>query len=175
MIKIFLIIAIILGCAYLGRLFSKSLEIRTDIIKSFSQDIVLFKNLIFSEGRDLLFALNKMSVKGDYFLSNLYFKTYKSIEDNPSADVEKCWSNIISENDKENGRTYIKEDDLDKINAFGSVLSLLRHSASINIIDSYLKELNDYIEIQQTEQVKKTKIYSKMGLLGGLFIGIILI
>jgi len=175
MIKIILLFGVIIGCAYLGKLFSKSGEIRVLVLNDFLHDLCLFKNLVMLERRDVISALKKMGNQNGCFFCDLYIDIIKKIEKAPNIDITACWHQISADSKNENGREYLKEKDHDKINDFGGILTSFRHAVSADVIDRHIGDLSDYIDMQQKEQTKKTKIYNKLGLIIGLFLGIILI
>jgi|GEM_PF-2164466 len=173
--KILLILFVVIGCAFIGRLFSKSLEIRIESLKEFYRDIQFFKSLVVDEGRELLTALNAMGRKNERFIEHIYIDTKIRIEKNPGMDISSAFENSMVERQMKFGIEHLKAEDIELFSSFGRVLSTIRHSAGKNSIDVYLKELEMHIDVQQEEQKKKTKIYNRMGLLVGLFIGIILL
>lgn len=175
MIKIISLLFVVIACGYIGKLFSKSLEIRSEILNNYLKDIIFFKNMVMVEGRDILTALKKTGSSSECFLCEGYKNTSFLIDENPSLDVSECWNVSLQKIESNEDKEHLKENDFKMIINFGKVLSLLRHSVSDNVIEKQIKDLENYIESQEKEMNKKTKIYNRMGLVIGLFIGIILI
>ncbi|MDF2951843.1 MAG: hypothetical protein K0S18_1426 [Anaerocolumna sp.] len=171
-IKIIGCILIITSCTGMGWYFSSELKNRISDLRDLRKIIILLRGDIRYANTPLPEAVQALSVRqeGKYkvFLSEIAEK----LNELGGKSFQSIWKETI---DKKLDNTSLSKKDLEHLGQLGENLGYLDKDMQINTLDLYLSQIEEEIK-ELTRNVKeKTYLYNSLGVMGGIFITIIML
>lgn len=172
MVKLTGAILVIASCSFLGFYFSLELKTRIDDLKELKKIIILLRGDIQYANTPLPEAVQALSKrhKGKYkmFLKNI---SSRLLELNGKSFAE-IWKEGVARDLLESS---LSKEDFELINQLGESIGYLDKKMQINTLDLYLEEIEEIIEDLSQTVKEKTHMYNSLGIMGGIFIIIILL
>jgi stage III sporulation protein AB len=171
-IKVIGCILIITSSAGMGWYFSSELKNRISDLRELKKIIFLLRGDIRYANTPLPEAVQALSIRHDgkykKFLNNISEKL------NELGGISFCdiWKEAVLK-DLEN--TSLGKKDLANLAQFGENLGYLDKDMQINTIDLYLSQIEDEIKDLSKNVKEKSYLYNSLGVLGGIFITIIML
>ena len=166
LLKLIGIVLVIIACTGIG--YSKSWEMKKQLeeLEILEHIFSLLKNeMDYSHGTfDELFMKIGEKFPGKY--GNWLLNLGKRLQKKDKYLFADIWSDSIMQ-DLDN--TYLREEDLKEIETLGTSLGYLES------IELYIKQLEYEIEIRREEYRSKRKLCQSMGIMGGVFLVILLL
>ncbi|BCJ95721.1 stage III sporulation protein SpoAB [Anaerocolumna cellulosilytica] len=165
-------VLILTSSAGMGWYFSSELKGRIQDLRDLKRLIFLLRGDIRYANTPLPEAVQALSVRHD----GKYKKFLANIADrlNELGGISFCtiWKEAVG---KELGNTSLSKKDLNNLAQFGENLGYLDKDMQINTIDLYISQLEDEIKDISKNVKEKSYLYNSLGILGGIFITIIML
>lgn len=172
MIKLIGALLVITSCTALGFYFSKELKTRISDLTELKKLLVLFRGDIQYTNTPLPEAIQTLSKRhnGTYkkFLENMS-KRLLELNGESFADI---WKDGVK-NDLLH--TSLIKEDYKLLNQLGESIGYLDKDMQINTLNLYLEQIEDTIKELSTSVKEKSHLYNSLGVMGGIFITIILL
>ncbi|MDF2472414.1 MAG: hypothetical protein K0R92_100 [Lachnospiraceae bacterium] len=171
-IKIIGCILIITSCTGMGWYFSSELRNRIADLKELKKIIILLRGDIRYANTPLPEAVQALAIRqeGKYklFLSEIADR----LKELGGISFQTIWKETI---EKKLDNTSLSKKDLEYLGQLGENLGYLDKDMQINTLDLYLSQIEEEIK-ELTRNVKeKTYLYNSLGVMGGIFITIIML
>ncbi len=171
-IKVIGCILILTSSAGMGFYFSSELKNRIIDLKELKKIIFLLRGDIRYANTPLPEAVQALSLRHDgkykTFLSNIAERL------NELGGISFCtiWKEAVA---KELNDTSLSKKDLAGLGQFGENLGYLDKDMQINTIDLYISQIEEEIKDLSHNVKQKSYLYNSLGILGGIFITIIML
>ncbi len=171
-IKILGCILILASSAGIGFFFSGELRNRIADLKELKKLIFLLRGDIRYANTPLPEAVQAMSVRHDGKYK--HFLTVIAQRLNELGGVSFCsiWKNAV---EKELGKTSLSKKDLADLGQLGENLGYLDKEMQINTLDLFISQVEEEITDLSRNVKEKSYLYNSLGVLGGIFITLIML
>lgn len=166
--KLFLCIAIIAVCTYIGRLMAQRITQRYEYLMSYQADILQLTERIIVLKMPLSSALS-FAEKSD--IKKLFWECARVLERSPQTSFEKLWADAVNGNTK----SFLSKEDVSIIVGAGAAIENLCKNPSKEQADLYKQRLNSYLAGVEEDKQKKCKLFTTSGVLFGLLIALLII
>ncbi len=166
--KLVLCLLIVILSAYIGRLFSKKASQRLIFFREYYSAVVYLTDRIIGLCLELCKALDA-SCEND--IHKFFMQCSKSLKNSPSKRFSLIWK----KNFNEAKYTFLTKEDKRIILDGGEAVETLCKNPSEKQARAYVQRLSAYITEMETEKRKKCRLYNSAGVLGGLFIALMVI
>lgn len=172
MLKMAGLLLIIMSSSALGFTYSRQLSQRVRQLKSLQHIALLLKAEIDYGNASLPEAMETIAAKEqppfNYFLESMAQKL-NSHTQQPLAQLYE------EEVQKQLAPTSLKEKDLFEFSQLGKGLGYLDKGQQLRTLELYLKEVGREIQEAMDELPQKQKLFRSLGVMGGLFLAILII
>jgi len=172
MIKAIGIVIIILTSSGLGFIYANDLKKRILQMKSLKKIIIMLDGEIKYANAQLPEAFYSMSKRLEQPFAEFFLKVSEELRAFEGATFREVWNRHVETN-LDQTRLTIKDKSL--LKSLGENMGYLDREMQHNSITLYLEQLEKEIEEAECEVQTKTKVYHSLGVMGGLFLAIILI
>lgn len=162
---------VVLSCTIAGICYGKKIVYRIEELEQIQRAMTMLKNQIEFFATPLPEALKEIGLKNGCIIGNLFLRTAKEMEKREGERGEKIWKEAVLNWEKS---TYLDKQDIDAVICFGSSIGYLdreQQKASICLLLQYIEITLEQLQGQKGQQ---QKLYSSMGILGGLLIVVVL-
>ena len=163
---------VISSCSALGFYFSSELKTRIDNLKELKKLLILLRGDIQYANTPLPEAVQALAKRheGTYkrFLNNISSRLLELNGESFAA----IWKEGVS---KDLLRTSLVKEDHALLNQLGESIGYLDKNMQINTLDLYLEQIEVIINDLSQSVKDKTHLYNSLGIMGGIFITIILL
>jgi stage III sporulation protein AB len=171
-IKIIGCVLILTSSAGMGLYFSGELKNRINDLKELKKIIFLLRGDIRYANTPLPEAVQALSVRHDGKYKKFLQKISERLYELGGVSFCTIWKEAVS---KELDNTSLNKKDLAALGQFGENLGYLDKDMQINTIDLYLEQIEEEIKDLSHNVKQKTYLYNSLGILGGIFITIIML
>lgn len=171
-LKIIGSIFIITSSSAIGVYFSNRIKERVEDLKLLKRDMFILKGDIRYAKATLPESLDGIAErnKGKFYL---FFRTVADqLLSGEGYSFQEIWSDAVKEH---LNTTCMSEKDKMYFASLGENLGYLDKEMQINTIDLYLARLDEEIESASKAVLEKAKLYNILGIIGGIFITIIML
>lgn len=162
---------VVLSSAGIGLYFSKEIKSRIDDLKELKKLIGLLRGDIRYQRTPLPEAISVVAKRNSGCYTVFFEKVSERLTQFTGSTFSEIWKEAVAKNLTDTSLS--KKDKLHLIR-FGENLGYLDKDMQMNNLDQYLNQLEDEItELSKTVK-EKTYLYSSLGIMGGIFITIIL-
>ena len=170
--KIIGCICVISSSAGMGLYFSAVLKSRIDELKELKKIILLLRGNIRYTNTPLPEAMESISKRYDGCYSTFLSIVTEQLQNLSGATLADIWRTAADKGLK--GFSLSKLDKESLLN-FGSNLGYLDKDMQLGTIDLYIAQLETEIEEASRTAKEKSYLYKSLGILGGIFISIIML
>ncbi len=158
--------AILIACTGLG--FEKTQQMKLHIrqLEELKRIIVLFRSELYYTKVPFAELFRKVSIQTEGPFQNWLLDLANNLEKHQSESFLEAWIHSIEMNLK---NSFLKKFEIDSLLQLGTSLN------QIESLDLYLEQLDLFIQRAREEEHSQKKLYQSMGVLGGIFLVIILL
>lgn len=172
MIKIIGGIFTICSSIAIGTYFSQSLTWRLEALKEMKHCILLLKGDIRYACTPLPEAFAAIGGRKEDEFGRFFLKLSKELNQLNGIEFKELWKRTI---ETELVNSALKKSDKESFERLGESLGYLDKEMQINQIDFYLTQLEEMMQQLEEEKKEKKKLYQMLGIMGGIFLTILLI
>lgn len=170
--KIIGCILVILSSAGMGLFFSNEMKCRIEDLKELRKLIVLLRGDIRYSSTPLPEAISVIARRHKGCFEAFFSKVSSRLNELSGVTFSDVWKEA-AENELTN--TSLNKKDKSQLIHFGDNLGYLDKDMQMNTLDLYLAQLEDEIQ-ELTKTVKeKAYLYNSLGIMGGIFIAIVML
>lgn len=169
----------IVGCALIlsssagmGWYFSGELRGRIQDLKDLKRILTLLRGDIRYANTPLPEAVQALSVRHDGKYKSFFSKIAERLNELGGVSFSEIWKEAIQ---KELDKTSLSKKDLQALTQFGENLGYLDKEMQLNTIDLYLSQIEEEIKDLSKNVKEKSYLYNSLGILGGIFITILML
>lgn len=171
-IKIIGCVLILSSCSGMGWYFSSELRTRIKDLKELKKLIYLLKGDIRYANTPLPEAVQALSIRhGGKYKSFLTYISNKLLELSGVTFYE-IWKEAVN---KKLDKTSLNKKDIQGLIQLGETLGYLDKDMQMNTLELYISGLEEEIEELSKNVKEKSYLYNSLGVMGGIFITIIMI
>lgn len=171
-IKVVGCILILTSSAGMGWYFSSELKNRITDLKELKKLIFLLRGDIRYANTPLPEAVQALSYRHDGKYKKFLNKISERLNELGGISFCVIWKEAVA---KELENTSLSKKDLASLAHFGENLGYLDKDMQINTIDLFISQIEDEIKDLSRNVKEKTYMYNSLGVLGGIFITIIML
>lgn len=163
---------VIVTCAITGICWGAKTTYRIEELEHMQRAMTMLQNNIDFLAMPLPDALEEIGKKSYYIIANLFLKTANEMEKRKGEGGEEIWKQEVLH---WQNTTYLEKQDIDAVIRFGTSIGYLdieQQKASIILLLRYIE--TTLTQLQQ-KKIQQQKLYTSMGILGGMFIVVILL
>ncbi|NLJ90902.1 MAG: sporulation protein [Clostridiales bacterium] len=165
-------VLVISSCSMLGFYFSSELKTRIDNLKELKKLLILLRGDIEFANTPLPEAVQTLSKRHDGTYKEFLENISKQLLDLKGESFASIWKKGVKEYLM---HTSLVKEDYALLNQLGDSIGYLDKTMQINTLDLYLEQIDRTIS-ELSESVKeRTHLYNSLGIMGGIFITIILL
>lgn len=165
-------ILIVTSSAGMGWYFSSELKNRISDLRELKKIIFLLRGDIRYANTPLPEAVQALSIRHDGKYKKFLNKISEKLNELGGISFCDIWKEAVL---KELDNTSLSKKDLVNLGQFGENLGYLDKDMQINTIDLYISQLEDEIKDLSKNVKEKSYLYNSLGVLGGIFITIIML
>jgi stage III sporulation protein AB len=164
---------VIVSCAcFYGRLPGKKLQSRIKLLHEFKISINRLNSQSVYEKKLLPEALYELSIRTTDPLDKFFGNVAEKLNIYDGHTIAEAWKEGIDESLTNSALTA---SDLDMLNELGKAFGGMDEELLQSLTKNFLKELEERIKALSCQYEEKNKLYTKLGIMGGLFLVIILL
>lgn len=171
-IKIVGCVLILSSSAGMGWYFSGELRGRIQDLKDLKRILSLLRGDIRYANTPLPEAVQALSVRHDGKYKIFFSKIAERLIELGGVSFSDIWKEAI---EKELINTSLNKKDLQTLTQFGENLGYLDKEMQLNTIDLYLSQIDEEIKDLSKNVKEKSYLYNSLGILGGIFIMILML
>lgn len=171
-IKIVGCILIICSCSGMGMYFSNELKNRISDLREIKKLIYLLKGDIRYAHTPLPEAVQALSYRHDGKYKNFLSVIAKRLQELGGISFYTIWKEAV---DTELNNTSLTKKDLKSLSLLGESLGYLDKDMQINTLELYLEQIEAEIHELSRGAKEKSYMYNALGVMGGIFIIIIMV
>lgn len=171
-IKMIGCVLILTSSAGMGLYFSGELKNRIADLKELKKIIFLLRGDIRYANTPLPEAVQALSLRHEGKYKNFLYKIAERLNELGGISFCTIWKEAVS---KELENTSLSKKDLAGLGQFGENLGYLDKDMQINTIDLYISQIEDEIKDLSHNVKQKSYLYNSLGVLGGIFITIVML
>lgn len=165
-------ILIILSSTLMGFYCSNELKSRINDLKELRKLIVLLRGDIRYGSTPLPEAISAIARRHDGNFKEFLVKVSERLSERLGNTFSQIWKEAV---EKELYTTSLNKKDKYQLIQFGENLGYLDKEMQMNTLDLFLSQMEDEIQELSKTAKEKTYLYNSLGIMGGIFISIILI
>lgn len=165
-------VLVITSSAGMGLYFSAVLKSRIDELKELKKIVLLLRGNIRYTNTPLPEAMESISKRYEGSFNTFLHIVIEQLQNLSGATLSDIWRNAVEKGLK--GFSLTKLDKESLLN-FGSNLGYLDKDMQLGTIDLYIAQLEAEIEEATRTAKEKSYLYKSLGILGGIFISIIML
>ena len=162
----------IASCATLGFYFSNELVTRLKQLNELKKYITILRGDIRYGATPLPEAIRGIASRNPGVFETFFHKVADRLFDREGGTLRDIWEESVEAELKE---TCMTKEDKDGLIRLGENLGYLDREMQINTIDLYLSQLEEVIKEQTIVVKERTRLYNTLGVMGGIFITIVMI
>jgi len=169
------ILGAILVCAssaLLGLYFAKLDSFRRTDLSEWKKALLILRSQIAFAALPLPEAMNAASERVSGPVSQTLACFAESLQSRDSADIYAIWKKALNGNKT---CSYLKQEDWEWLENFGKTLGFLDKAMQLNSIDLTVSYIDSKSEILLSQSEKNKRMFSSLGILGGMLIVVILL
>lgn len=159
------------SCTGLGLSLSAGWRERRRLLEELRKMIFMLKGEILYGNSTLMEAFGQVGTKCQGPLAALFYQVSEGIEHQCGEPFYEIWGEQIEKLDK---KLALTEKDRKQLSAFGEHLGYLDRDMQERTMLLFLEELDMTISYLRENQAEKCRLYTSMGIMGGLFLTILL-
>lgn len=172
LLKILGAVLTICSSSALGFYFSNELLIRLKQLRELKKYVTILRGDIRYGGTPLPEAIGSLARRSPGIFRPFLSDVSEQLNISKGGTFSEVWGKCVWDDLKESSLT---ESDKENLVRFGENLGFLDREMQINTIDLYLNQLQEEIKEQAGIVKERTKLYNMLGIMGGVFITIIMI
>lgn len=172
MIKIIGSIFTICSSIAIGTYFSQSLTWRIEALKEMKNCILLLKGDIRYACTPLPEAFATIGGRKKNAFGKFFLKLSQQLKQLDGSTFVELWKKAV---ETDLSQTALKKWDKESFGKLGECLGYLDKEMQLNQIDFYLSQLEEEIKQLEMEKKEKKRLYQMLGVMGGLFVTILLL
>jgi len=157
--------------ALLGLYFARLDSFRISDLNEWKKALLILRSQIAFAAVPLPEAMSSAAGRVGAPVSQTLAQFAKRLLSRDCTDIYMVWSNILNEN----AGGYLKKEDLDWLRNFGKTLGYLDKSMQLSSIDLTVSYIDNKSEMLAYQSEKHKKMYSSLGILGGMLTVVILL
>ena len=135
-------------------------------------DGVSFKGQILYASAPLPEALETVGKRMDGALGTLFLETAASLESQPGEPFPVIWRKAVSVME---GKTALSKSDRQTLETLGEHLGFLDRETQERTLLLYLEQVDTELEVLREHRQERCRLYTSLGVMGGLFLAVILV
>ena len=163
---------IVLGAAGTGIWFAARYRQRIAELEQLKQMVFLLKGQILYANAPLSEAMETVGRRMDGALGALFQETAASIEKRPGEPFPVIWKEAAARLD---GRTALSKSDRQTLQALGEHLGFLDRETQERTLLLYLEQVDTELQALREHRQERCRLYTSLGIMGGLFLAVILV
>lgn len=171
-IKIIGCIFIVCSCSGMGMHFSKELRNRINDLREIKKIIYLLKGDIRYAHTPLPEAVQALSIRHEGKYKNFLAVIAKRLQELGGVSFYTIWKEAV---EKELNNTSLTSKDLKALSVLGESLGYLDKDMQINTLELYIEQIEADIHELSRSVKEKSYMYNALGVMGGIFIIIIMV
>ncbi|TCK98367.1 stage III sporulation protein AB [Natranaerovirga hydrolytica] len=171
-IKVLGILLTITSSTLIGLHYSRSLVYRLEGLQNLKKTLIMLRGEIKYSLSPLPEALEDISNRSNNVFKEFLKMVSQELKKFDGNNLHHIWCAAIEQKLK---NTYLKKQDLLKIEQIGETLGYLDKEMQINTINMYIEQLEEEIKFVSENNIKSEKLYKNLGFLGGILIAILFI
>lgn len=165
-------ILVVAASSGLGFSLSNRLKARLNTLEQLKRMIFLLKGEILYANAPLEEAFERVGGKTGGFLGDMFVAVSKRIADQRGEPFFTMWKEEILKMGKE---SPLSDKDRQELSSFGEHLGYLDSQMQERTILLYLEQLDLSISYLRDNQKEKSRLYTSLGVMGGLFLVIVML
>ena len=170
--KLFGAACILCGAAGTGIWFSGRYRQRILELEQLKQMVFLLKGQILYASAPLPEALETVGKRVDGVLGSLFLETAATLESQPGEPFSAIWRNAVSEME---GKTPHSQSDRQTQENQGEHLGFLDRETQERTLLLYLEQVDAELQVLREHRQERCRLYTSLGVMGGLFLAVILV
>ena len=158
--------------ALLGIYFARLDSFRRGDLNEWKKALLILRSQIAFAALPLPEAMSAASGRVSGSVSQSLALFAERLQSRDSADVYSIWVNTLNEC---KSNSYLKQEDWEWLGNFGKTLGFLDRSMQLNSIDLTVSYIDGKSEMLASQSEKNKKMFSSLGILGGMLIVVILL
>lgn len=171
-IKIIGCILIVCSCSGMGMHFSKELRNRISDLREIKKLIYLLKGDIRYAHTPLPEAVQALSIRHEGKFKNFLTVIARRLQELGGVSFYTIWKEAV---EKELNNTSLNNKDLKALSVLGESLGYLDKDMQINTLELYIEQIEAEIHELSRSVKEKSYMYNALGVMGGIFIIIIMV
>jgi stage III sporulation protein AB len=172
LLKILGVILVITASSAIGFYFSSLAKARVEDLKELRKCIYILKGDIRYSATPLPEAIQMVALKIESNLSPFFQKIADELNKLEGRTLSSIWTSSVN---TQLDRCCLNKKDKMYLIQFGESMGYLDKDTQINTIDLYISQLDTEIDEMITSVKEKTRLYNLLGIMGGIFMTIIII
>ena len=170
--KLFGAACILCGAAGCGICFAGRYRQRILELEQLKQMVFLLKGQILYASAPLPEALETVGKRMDGALGTLFLETAASLESQPGEAFPVIWRKAVS---VMKGKTALSKSDRQTLETLGEHLGFLDRETQERTLLLYLEQVDTELEVLREHRQERCRLYTSLGVMGGLFLAVILV
>lgn len=163
---------VILACAGIGYYMSTKLALQLKALQILKKLVIMLKGEILYMNAPLEEAFLSVAERLPLPFSRFLLAVSEDLGERSSRPFYEVWCEDADQHLKESN---LSAHNLKELKEMGENLGYLDRQMQEKTLNLYLQQLEEEMEIQKSEFPQKSKIYRTLGVMGGIFITIVLI
>ena len=159
------------SCAGLGLSMSYRWRERRSLLEELRKMIFMLKGEILYGNSTLMEAFGQVGTKCKGPLANLFLQVSEGIERQCGEPFYQIWEEQVKKLDK---KLALTEKDREELSSFGEHLGYLDRDMQERTMLLFVEGLDMTISYLRENQAEKCRLYTSMGIMGGLFLTILM-
>ncbi len=172
MIKLFAGAVVLLGCGYLGVLFSYKYKKRVKLLKELQRVMTELEYNIDFVSMTIADSLISVSKNCETELKCVFLYVAERLKNNPGSNMERVWQRAV---DKYRQALLLNKEDIELLIGFSKTLGMGNREKEKNNIKFTVARLKLAEDEARAELEQNSKMYRGLGFLLGIFIVVVLI
>lgn len=168
--KLLISAVIVILSAALGRQFSNKLMQRLQYFREYQSALTYLSDKVVGLNEELYRAL---SACGSDYIQPFFDACAQQLRESPQLRLDTIWKSCF--NGVSARLSFLTKEDMRFISDGGAAAEALSANPSERQAELYLKRLSERLEFLEIEKNKKCRLYNMAGLLGGLFVALLVI
>ena len=165
-------VCILCGAAGTGIWFAGRYRQRILELEQLKQMVFLLKGQILYAGAPLPEAFGTVGKRVAGTLGNLFKETAALLEAQPGEPFPTVWRNVVSGME---GKTALSKSDRQMLESLGEHLGFLDRETQERTLLLYLEQVDTELLVLREHKQERCRLYTSLGVMGGLFLAVILV
>lgn len=163
---------IVSGAAGCGAWFANRYRQRIAQLEQLKQMIVFLKGQILYANAPLSEALEAVGKRMEGVLGRLFLEVAGRIEQRPGEPFRTIWKESLSCLE---GNCALTKSDRQTLETLGEHLGFLDRESQERTLLLYLEQVDDQLKALKEHRQERCRLYTSLGIMGGLFLAVILV